>query len=274
LKVNSNQIEPKEEDIPSEHAKLIFNMENPPESSCMSGWHTFKKVSETDVTVTLDGQGADEQLAGYIGYIQTYLVSLTISEFYKELPYYRSLFQSKSIVINLAVSNILRNILGRRGYLFLFNTILQKGRYADLNQALVESIQTSLLNLITWADRESMAFSIESRMPFMDYRLVELLASIPGCYKIHRGWTKYIARLAFDKKLPDEIVWRKDKMGWPIPEEHWFSGGLREWFNETRGKSKILKYLSSNKVPKNVPSLVQQVRELNIAVLEDQIFKK
>ena len=119
-----------------------------------------------------------------------------------------------------------------------------------------------------------MAFSIESRMPFMDYRLVELLASIPGCYKIHRGWTKYIARLAFDKKLPDEIVWRKDKMGWPIPEEHWFSGGLREWFNETRGKSKILKYLCTNKVPKNVPSLVQQVRELNIAVLEDEIFKK
>ena len=274
LKVNSNQIEPKEEDIPSEHAKLIFHMENPPESSCMSGWHTFKKVSETDVTVTLDGQGADEQLAGYTGYIQTYLVSLSISEFYKELPYYRSHFHSKTIVINLAVSNILRNILGRRGYLFLFNTILQKERYADLNQSLVESIQTSLLNLITWADRESMAFSIESRMPFMDYRLVEFLASIPGCYKIHRGWTKYIARLAFDKKLPDEIVWRKDKMGWPIPEEYWFRGGLREWFNETREKSKLLKYLYSNKVPKNVPGLVQQVRELNIAVLEDEILKK
>lgn len=269
LKVNSNQIEPKEDDIPSEHAKLILNMENPPESSCMSGWHTFKKVAETDVTVTLDGQGADEQLAGYIGYLQTYLVSLSVPEFYNELPHYRNFLQSNKVIINLAVSNILRNILGRKGYLFLFNSILKKGRHADLNQALVESTQTSLLNLITWADRESMAFSIESRMPFMDYRLVEFLASIPGCYKIHRGWTKYIARLAFDKKLPDEIVWRKDKMGWPIPEEHWFKGGLREWFTNTRKKSKLLNSLYGDKIPKNVPSLVQQVRELNIAVFED-----
>lgn len=274
LKVNSNQIEPKQEDIPLEHAKMIFNMENPPESSCMSGWHTFKKVSETEVTVTLDGQGADEQLAGYTGYIQTYLVSLSISDFYKELPFYRNLFFTKYVIFNLALSNILRNILGRKGYLFLFNSILQKERYADLNQALVKSTQTSLLNLITWADRESMAFSIESRMPFMDHRLVEFLASIPGCYKIHRGWTKYIARLAFDKKLPDEIVWRKDKMGWPIPEKHWFRGGLREWFNETRENSKLLNCLYLNKVPQKNPSLAYQVRELNIAVFEKEILNK
>ncbi|TRU02516.1 MAG: asparagine synthase (glutamine-hydrolyzing) [Microcystis aeruginosa Ma_AC_P_19900807_S300] len=274
LKVNSNQIEPKEEDIPSEHAKLILHMENPPESSCMSGWHTFKKVAETDVTVTLDGQGADEQLAGYLGYLQTYLVSLSISEFYKELPYYRNFLHTRKVIFNLAISNIIRNIVGRKGYLFLFNTLLKKGRYADLNQALVDSTQTSLLNLIAWADRESMAFSIESRMPFMDYRLVEFLASIPGCYKIHKGWTKYIARLAFDKKLPDEIVWRKDKMGWPIPEEHWFRGGLREWFNNTREKSKLLGSLNQGKFTKNVSGLVEQVRELNIAVFEDVIVNQ
>ena len=73
-----------------------------------------------------------------------------------------------------------------------------------------------------------MAFSIESRMPYLDYRLVEFLASVPSCYKIHKGWTKYLARLAFSKRLPDEIVWRKEKMGWPAPEKQWFDEKLRK----------------------------------------------
>ncbi len=77
-----------------------------------------------------------------------------------------------------------------------------------------------------------MAFSVESRMPFLDYRLAEFLASVPSSYKIHKGWTKMPARLAFDKKLPDSVVWRKDKQGWPVPEDHWFRGGLRDWFEK------------------------------------------
>ena len=79
------------------------------------------------------------------------------------------------------------------------------------------------------ADKGSMAHSVESRMPFMDYRLVEFLASVPSAYKIHNGWSKYIARSAFNNKLPDEICWRKDKQGWPIPEDRWFSNDLKNW---------------------------------------------
>ena len=59
--------------------------------------------------------------------------------------------------------------------------------------------------------------------------MVEFLASVPSVYKIHNGWSKYIARLAFDKKLPDSINWRKDKQGWPIPEDAWFLGDLSSW---------------------------------------------
>jgi asparagine synthase (glutamine-hydrolysing) len=75
-----------------------------------------------------------------------------------------------------------------------------------------------------------MAFSVESRMPFLDVRLAEFLAGVPEAYKIHRGWTKYIARQAFNRRLPNDIVWRKDKMGWPIPEKQWSNGCLRCWF--------------------------------------------
>ncbi len=75
-----------------------------------------------------------------------------------------------------------------------------------------------------------MTFSIESRMPFLDYRLVEFLATVPAKYKLHGGWTKFIARKAFDQHLPVSVCWRKDKLGWPIPDEYWFKGRLKEQF--------------------------------------------
>ena len=103
----------------------------------------------------------------------------------------------------------------------------------NLNQALANDTQTALVNLLYNSDRQSMAHSIESRLPFMDYRLIEFMNTVPSCYKIHNGWTKYIARLAFNGKLPDEVCWRRDKMGWPVPEIVWFSGDLKDWFSQT-----------------------------------------
>ena len=55
----------------------------------------------------------------------------------------------------------------------------------------------------------------------MDYRLIEFLARVPVCYKLHDGYTKYIARLAFNKRLPESIVWDKYKKGFPGPVEVW-----------------------------------------------------
>ena len=75
-----------------------------------------------------------------------------------------------------------------------------------------------------------MAFSVESRMPFLDFRMAEFLAKVPASYKLHNGWTKLLARRAFEAKLPDDVVWRKDKMGWPIPEQTWAAGPLKSWF--------------------------------------------
>ena len=76
LNVESHQISPKIEDIPGECYKNIYAMDNPPDSSLMSSWHTYKLVSGTDVVVTLDGQGADEQLAGYLRYITAYFAMI------------------------------------------------------------------------------------------------------------------------------------------------------------------------------------------------------
>ncbi|MBF4227492.1 asparagine synthetase B, partial [Vibrio anguillarum] len=88
------------------------------------------------------------------------------------------------------------------------------------------------------------------------------------------GWTKYLARLAFDKKLPDEITWRKDKMGWPIPEEHWFRGNLRLWASDTLMNSKVLKEISPELDAETEfkSNIKKSIRKLNIATINKLNF--
>jgi asparagine synthase (glutamine-hydrolysing) len=128
---------------------------------------------------------------------------------------------------------------------------------------------SNLVTLLHYDDHTSMAFGIESRLPFMDYRVVEFLASVPACYKIHNGWTKYLARLAFSGKLPDEIVWRKDKMGWPIPEKKWFEGKLKSWFYSKINNCKISENLNFNGYPK---SFSKKVRKLILSIWYEKFF--
>jgi len=247
LNVNSNQIEPLEKDIPFEYKKVIYMMENPPETTLMSSWHTFKLVSSTNVKVTLDGQGADEQLAGYSRYLKNYFISLSFIDLFKETyAFFKMPFSKRTILVSFFVG-LLSNIIGKKLTIFTVSNILKKKYpFRNLNEQLAFDLHSSLVTLIHYADHTSMAFSIESRMPFMDYRLVEFLASIPSCYKMHNGWTKYIARLAFKNKLPDNIVWRKDKMGWLLPEDYWFRGNLKNWFllnmdkNDLKTNPKVL----------------------------------
>jgi asparagine synthase (glutamine-hydrolysing) len=269
LDVHSNQIEPLEKDVPEEHAKVVLAMDTPPENTCMSGWHTFKKVAETDVTVTLDGQGADEQMAGYLGYIHVHLAHLPLSELIGEARSFLGVPGSQKHILAGVAFNLLRKI-GLSGTADLLARRLSGNTLgAGLNDRLHLDSMTSLGTLIHYADRTSMAHSIESRMPFLDYRLAEFLASVPACYKMHGGWTKYLARLAFDGLLPDEIIWRRDKMGWPIPERFWFSHGLKAWYLSSIQNSKVAELLERHveldKSPENAP---QCLKALNIAAWE------
>jgi len=256
LGVHSNQIEPKEADIPKEIEKMIWHLENPPENSLMSSWHTFKLVASTDVKVTLDGQGADEQLAGYLPYLLNYISSLSFIDMINESKKCFSLPNAKKYVLVGLCLGLYRNILGENFLKFTIKKIFKKDFETNLNQKLADDTMTNLLTFIHYADHTSMAFSIESRMPFMDYRLVEFLATVPACYKMRNGWTKYVARLAFDGKLPDEVNWRPDKMGWPIPEKKWFEGSLKKWFFDKIDECKICKELhfvnTSRQFAKNV----------------------
>ena len=83
-------------------------------------------------------------------------------------------------------------------------------------------MSTSIQTLLHFEDRNSMAHSIESRVPFLDYRLVEFAFSLPSEYKIHKHLGKYIHREALKNMVPKEIMERKDKVGFLAPGEHFW----------------------------------------------------
>lgn len=270
LDVRSNQIEPHVDAIPSEHEKLIYAMDYPPDSTCMSGWHTFMRVAQTDVTVTLDGQGADEQLAGYLPYLAHWFAQMPLRQVAVELPQVMAIPGAYRYAMRGLAVGMAGRVFGRASAMKLVRRLGYKmDPFIHLNQKLLQDLKTSLRVLIHYSDRVSMAHSIESRMPFMDYRVVEFLASVPAAYKLHGGWTKYLARRAFSGKLPDEIVWRKDKMGWPIPEAYWFTGKLKGWMVERVTDPSFLKWLGvlAAEVPLDRPGvpMTLKVRWLNLA---------
>jgi asparagine synthase (glutamine-hydrolysing) len=78
-----------------------------------------------------------------------------------------------------------------------------------------------LEELLRYADRNSMAHGREVRLPFLDHELVEFIFSLPANFKIRNGWTKWLLRETMRDKLPNEIVWRKDKTGFEPPQEQW-----------------------------------------------------
>jgi len=278
LKVESNQIEPKESEISRAHQDVIKAMENPPESCLMSSWYTYSKVAETNVKVTLDGQGADEQLAGYLVYIRQYLLSISIMDFIKEVPKFLKIPGAKRQVKVAILMRAVMSVFGRKALKKAFKRVKGRKLIIDLNEELDISTKTTLQTLIHYADHTSMAHGIESRMPFMDYRVIEFLSSVPACYKMHNGWTKYLARLAFDKKLPDDICWRKDKMGWPVPEEHWYRGSLKGWLIELVNGSKLDKKLVGHapveEVLESKEPIKRIIRRLNVALFEDIFLSK
>lgn len=184
-------------------------------------WHVMEAASR-QVTVVMDGQGGDELFAGYDFYAPWFLYSRLASN---DRASYETVLQgfsdnygpqraaqleaeARNLLQTNASSNMPQHFPGRLD-----------------NFLLLELTQTRLPALLRYEDRLSMAFSIESRVPLLDYRLTELAFAINEEQKIGPGWSKYIMRQALDKELPNTITWRKDKKGFPTPFEVWAENG-------------------------------------------------
>src|SRR5690606_32509245 len=85
------------------------------------------------------------------------------------------------------------------------------------------TVQNGLEELLHYADRNSMADGVELRLPFLSHKLVEFIFSMPGQYKIRRGYTKWILRESMKNELPATVTWRKDKIGFEPPQMQWMN---------------------------------------------------
>lgn len=203
------------------------------------------ELAKGKVVVTLDGQGADEELAGYhyfFGfYFKDLLRRLKLGRLFKEIYYYiakhRSLLGIKSFVFFLMPQK-LRTSTRVKEKAYLNKQFIQEYGQSNniagnlygaktLQEALLNHFEYKLEHLLKWEDRNSMWFSLEARVPFLDYRLVEKILATPGEMVIRNGMTKHILREGMRGVLPEKIRIRKDKIGFDTPQDRWFR--TAEW---------------------------------------------
>jgi asparagine synthase (glutamine-hydrolysing) len=225
--VQSRRTSPDAERLWDDIVRLLYMQDEPFASLSIYAQYCVMRLARDDVKVVLDGQGADEQLGGYLAYQNPYVRGLLRKGYMKEaiLESIGSIRHHHSFlswaIRQLAVRSERRDLI--RG------SPPELLRYAgSLDEVLKREIVASNLPLLLhWEDRNSMAFSIEARVPFLDYRLVEYLASLPLDQKIRGGVTKYVLRKAIRGLVPDTIRCRMDKMGFVTPEEVWMQRELR-----------------------------------------------
>ncbi len=265
---------PDEEAFVKEFQKLCYHQEEPfGGGSIFAQWKVMELARKNNVTVLLDGQGADEIMAGYLYYFQTYLYQLfqTCSPLYlNELASYQKMHnpnfkafetkeggavQLKPNKIKTLVKDIIRPVyrtaftiqnqqlaLNNNGFLtkefqsqFNQNDVIKNKFGGGLTEQLyINTRVNGLQDLLRFADRNSMAHSREVRLPFLNHNLVEFLFTLPSHYKIHNGWTKYILRKSAEDILPKEITWRVDKIGYEPPQKKWMENPImKDLVNES-----------------------------------------
>ncbi|MDI1235303.1 MAG: asparagine synthase (glutamine-hydrolyzing) [bacterium] len=188
-----------------------------------------KVIKKNGVTVLLTGQGGDEILAGYHHHFYKYTSELfrqgKIIKGIKEINKWSKLKgKSKRSVLNSAFFDFYlttKTKLGLSKFPFDFqNKIFSTKRLIDFLKLEIEMLQLPYFLLAD--DRFSMASAVETRNPFLDYRLVDFVFSLPNQYKIRDGWQKWLLRETMSE-MPDEIRYRKDKKGFTTPMQSWIA---------------------------------------------------
>jgi asparagine synthase (glutamine-hydrolysing) len=225
--VDSGRTEPQPEHLWEDIGRLIWVQDEPFGSLSIYAQYCVMRLAREKVKVVLDGQGADELLGGYLAYQAGYIRGLLRSfRFGHALREIRGSSRTHGRFFYTAPLQLLTR-RSRRGLLTIRAPLVD--RYAgSLSDVLSRELcSTNLPALLHYEDRNSMAFSLESRVPYLDVRVVEYLAALPLNQKIRGGVTKIILRRAAKGIIPESIRCRMDKMGFVTPEEIWMKGTLR-----------------------------------------------
>lgn len=241
---------PSDEEILKHFDDFVDHMEFPSNgSSPFSQYFVMKMAHKNGIKVLLNGQGSDEYLAGYMHSVyrslSDYLTHFQLGAFAKQLKIHNKTQQnSAGKSLNVLLKTMLSSVMPEQAlYDFEYKNYypnickqkfkspfqIRKIAGSKLDQFLFHQVmQTSLPNLLHNEDVNSMAFSIESRVPFLDHRLLEYAFSSSNEDRLVNGVTKRILRDALAPELPPEIANRTDKKGFVTPGEvKWMRGSMK-----------------------------------------------
>ena len=264
LGITNYSTQPSMEELIRDFEKVCYHQEEPFQSSGIyAQFRVYALAREHNIKVLLDGQGADEILAGYPKYIHWYLQEVLSRHRIGSASDERKAFVRNGIPFLWDIKNIFAAFLPSHAAIQLekkeyLRTIRQpdidpdfirslRGRewegihkpiVTKLNDILYfNTMEMGLEELLRFADRNSMAHGREVRLPFLNHQLVEFIFSLPAQLKMHQGWTKFLLRHSMNHKLPDAITWRKEKVGFETPQKEWMkTPAMQEYIQESRRK--------------------------------------
>lgn len=260
VKAVEHKVKVSPDDLFGELDNMILSQGEPfGSTSIYAQYKVFELAKKSGVTVTLDGQGADELLAGYSGYPGPRLKSLVFQgrfvaayQFLQRWAKWPGRSVKQGIMygiqsmIPLSLNKLARRVSGRDfapnwlnvNHLEMQNVNMVEPKYATQSKVkgrfVVKELKSALESrglpgLLRHADRNSMAFSIESRVPFLTIKQAEFLLSLPENYLISDdGETKSVFRKAMRGIVPDEVLDRKDKIGFATPESDWLKSNKEQ----------------------------------------------
>jgi asparagine synthase (glutamine-hydrolysing) len=222
--------------------KIAYFQDEPLQSGgVFAQWCVMAEARKQRIPVLLGGQGGDETLCGYQKYRYFYLWQLI----QKGNPkVFREAFwgirngtqsswtlsdASRYFPAPLRVSFSTTDHLGTSEFRDAFaNLQIPIGATGSISERQKMDItMTSVPSLLHLEDRNAMAHSIETRLPFLDYRLVEFAVNCPPSLKLRDGWSKWILRNIMKGIMPEEVRLRKSKLGFDVPQKSWMLDGLK-----------------------------------------------
>ena len=271
-KANAYEIFPTANDFVENMPKLIYHLDEPVAGPGVFPQYMVSKLAADNVTVVLGGQGGDEIFGGYARYMVTYLEQAIKGSILETTDEGEHIVSLQSILPNLPTLKnyfpMLKNFMGKdsfeemdRRYFNIIDRMHGNEHYftpqfkasydsdaiyqkfkAFFNNPNTQSFYnkmthfdmfSSLPALLKVEDRMSMAASIESRVPLLDKRIVDLVASMPPAMKFKGGELKYFLKKSVGHLLPEKILNRKDKMGFPVPLHLWAKNEAHDFICDT-----------------------------------------
>lgn len=256
-------------ELPDVLPKLMYYMDEPLAGPGVIPQYYVSKLASEHVKVVLGGQGGDELFIGYTRYLVAYLEKCLAGAIYQTADQHRYAVSLEAIAPNLpllqtyrpmlqgfwskglfdatdtryfslidrseGMSHLFSNDLFSTGYspFESFQQIFNRdGLHSLINRMTYFDLKGSLPALLHVEDRTSMAASIESRVPLLDHRIVEFMATIPPNIKFAGGRMKHLFKEAVRNTVPKKIFDRQDKMGFPTPLAQWTKGVAREFVRD------------------------------------------